>query len=337
MNKPRPSFVSGVSVVPGLAVSRSFSPAFVRLWRSGIADVGAVNVAAALRGMVVAAVLLFSAAAWAAVPASNDCTSEDLLAGLAPWQQSGLRGAAALMTDQQAPPDGARWDAPAATQFDGASAGATYDLGAPRRIGALVLQADANDTYRLTGSIDGAPDSFRLIAEVANVVDRGPGLRTRAVQVMPVTARYLRIAPGEGDGFFSIGEWAVYCQAPTPFPPKFPQVEAPLAGLPRPQPGQGPGAAPELTAAALDMKQEESSGRTGLILIALALLVVGVASSLTGRRAGTSSKRGVALESSEGLASPPWSRAVTRRPEHRGAGRSTTGCDWHFWPAGVLP
>ena len=43
--------------------------------------------------------------------------------------------------------------------------------------------------------------------------------------------RYLRIGEGIGDGFFSIAEFAAFCQTPTPFPPAFRQSDAPLAAV----------------------------------------------------------------------------------------------------------
>ena len=81
------------------------------------------------------------------------------------------------------------------------------------------MQGDANDTYKVMGSVDGSPASYKLLVELPNVVDRGHGLRTRSNQVPPTTVRYLRIGDANGDNFFSISEFAAYCKAPTPFPP----------------------------------------------------------------------------------------------------------------------
>ena len=110
----------------------------------------------------------------------------------------------------------------------------TWDLGRARSISAVVGQADANDTYVISASPDGKPGSYVNIAQLANVVDAGPGMRTRSVQIAPTTARFIRIGNGDGDGAYSIAELAVYCKAPQPFPPAFARVEAPMAAVPAP-------------------------------------------------------------------------------------------------------
>jgi spermidine synthase len=170
-------------------------------------------------------------------PAAPGCDTTDLLAGLLPSAQQEIRGNAALVTDGTVAAEGASWDAPAAVKLASHAASLTYDLGGPRRVSALYVQADANDTYKIAGSLDGRPGSFRALAEVANVVDRGHGMRTRSVQIEPQTVRYLRIGDADGDGFFSISEFAAYCLAPTPFPPVMRTLDAPPAAAP-----QSPGA-----------------------------------------------------------------------------------------------
>ena len=166
-------------------------------------------------------------------PAAPECNTADLLAGRMPSAQEEVNGSAALVTDGAVAPEGALWDAPAAVKLASRSASITYDLGEPRKVSALFLQADANDTYKIAGSIDGQPGSFRALAEVANVVDRGPGLRIRSVQIEPVMVRYLRIGEANGDGSYSVSEFAAYCLAPTPFPPVMRTVDAPLAASPQ--------------------------------------------------------------------------------------------------------
>jgi spermidine synthase len=163
-------------------------------------------------------------------PAEPACGTENLLAGKTP-SEAQMPGNAALLTDGEIVADGALWDGPAAAEL-GAAGSLTYDLGAPRRIGALYLQADANDTYRVLGSLDGAPGSFALIAEAPNVVIRGPGLRARTIEIQPVNMRFLRVTTGVGDGANSISEFAAYCRAPSPFPAAMQLVEAPMAAVP---------------------------------------------------------------------------------------------------------
>ena len=139
------------------------------------------------------------------------------------------RGDVTLVTDSATAQEGAQWDAPAAVTFDVPSAAITYDLGETRSISALFLQADANDSYQILGSLDGTPASYRVIADVPNVVERGHGLRSRSIEIPATSARYLRFGNGNGDGFFSISELAAYCAKPVPFPPTMNIVQGPAA------------------------------------------------------------------------------------------------------------
>ena len=189
---------------------------------------------------LLAIVAVPSGRAWAEAPASRaTCGGEDLLAGKLPVEAQDVTGVPSLVTDGSVGPEGTVWDGPVAVILSNGGAALTYDLGGVRSIGALVLQADANDTYKVLGSADGTPGSYKLLALLANVVDRGPGLRTRAVRFPAADVRYLRVGPGDGDGAYSIAELAAYCRAPEPFPPTFPTVAAPLAAAPAPLPASG--------------------------------------------------------------------------------------------------
>jgi spermidine synthase len=168
-----------------------------------------------------------AAAAPAATP--DPCGTENLIAGKLPWQQRDITGSAALVTDGAAAPDGASWDAPAGVKLEGMAASITFDLGKPTKVGAIYLQADANDTYRITGSLDGRPGTFKQLVQAQNAVDQGHGMRTRAVEFAPETVRYLRVGEAEGDNAFSISEFAAYCKTPKPFPPAMRVLEAPMA------------------------------------------------------------------------------------------------------------
>ena len=162
-----------------------------------------------------------------------ECDARNLLAGRMPSAYADIRGNLALVTDGSVAPEGASWDAPAAVKLESRAASITYDLGKPRQVSAIYLQADANDTYKIAGSSDGQPGNFRPLAGMANVVEHGHGLRGRAVRIEPATVRYLRISDPDGDGFFSVSELAAYCLAPTPFPPTMSTVAAPAAAAPR--------------------------------------------------------------------------------------------------------
>src|SRR5262245_18694383 len=156
------------------------------------------------------------------------CGSENLLAGKLPAEQRDLSGNPALVTDGAVVRDGASWDAPAAVRLEGGGASITYDLGKPTAVSAIHLQADANDVYKISGSLDGRPGTFKLLVEAPNVVERGHGMRTRSLQFAPATVRYVRVGEADGDGAFSISELAAYCKAPTPFPPAMRVVDAPM-------------------------------------------------------------------------------------------------------------
>jgi hypothetical protein len=159
------------------------------------------------------------------------CGTMSLLAGRRPAQAQDVRGDVGLLTDGALAPEGAQWDAPVAVVFDTGAGSVTYDLGQPTPIGAVYLQADANDSYKIQGSLDGAPGTFKLLVEIDNASDRGHGLRARSVRIPPMQVRFLRVGEGVGDGFYSISEFAAYCEVPSPFPPIMRQVSAPLAAV----------------------------------------------------------------------------------------------------------
>jgi spermidine synthase len=179
-----------------------------------------------------------------------------------PSEQENAQGDLKRVTDSEVGAEGAEWDAPMAITFTG-SGSLTYDLGQPEQVSALYMQGDANDTYRVTGSLDGTPGSFRPIAEVQNVFSRGHGLRYRAFEITPVTVRYVRITTGIGDGAFSISELALFCKAPSPFPPSLKSV-----GTAAPSPDAAMAAEPQEAA-------ESKTGTKTLYAIAGILAVLG--------------------------------------------------------------
>ena len=201
------------------------------------------------------------------------CTTDNLLAGKRPWQLQDVRGDAGLITDGSVAPEGAQWDAPVGVVLDTGASSVTYDLGQPTPITGLYLQADANDTYKVHGSLDGTPGSYKLVVEIENASDRGHGLRGRSVQIPAMTVRYLRVGEGVGDGFYSIAEFAVFCRVPSPFPPAMRQVQAPLAPVVK-RPWYK-----------LDWWEDHASARTemGIALFALLLLAWGYWSEKTGK------------------------------------------------------
>jgi spermidine synthase len=240
--------------------------------------------------LVVAVVVGAPAAALGAAPAgrsataaagvaatATECGTANLLARKAPSQQSHVVGDPALVTDEEAVPEGALWDGPFAVKLEGPTGSLTYDLGRPQAVSAFYLQADANDAYRITGSLDGSEGSFKLLVVAPNAIERGHGMRVRTPEIPPVTVRYLRVGEGEGDGAYSISELAAYCRAPQPFPPVLRTTEAPMAVEPT-RPVEHP-------VVSLGEKVEEPFGIFEIALAAL-LAMLGV-SKLLARSART--------------------------------------------------
>jgi hypothetical protein len=198
----------------------------------------------------------------AVVAAAAPCGTDNLLRGKKPSATQAVKGDLEKVTDGTVGPEGAAWDAAVTVTLETVNSSITYDLGAPTEISAVVMQGDANDTYKVMGSVDGSPASYKLLVELPNVVDRGHGLRTRSNQVSPTTVRYLRIGDSNGDNFFSVSEFAAYCKAPTPFPPGFKVVDVAPASNPDAQAPPPPGS---------------DTGRWALLLTAVALALAWLA------------------------------------------------------------
>jgi predicted membrane-bound spermidine synthase len=196
-------------------------------------------------------------------PRGAACGTENLIAGKAPWQTRGNASETASVTDGTIGVEGARWDSPFAARLDGHRAALIYDLGEPRRIEAVYLQADANDTYKVMGSLDGSPSSFRLLVELPTASDRGHGLRARSTRITPSTVRYLMIGDAVGDDAYSISEFAAYCSTPKPFPPAFPSTGTSLT------PPKG------FSASEVDEARDPRSTQTTFLIAAAVLAFVG--------------------------------------------------------------
>ena len=169
------------------------------------------------------------AAAAETLSSSADCTTQNLLAGKMPSGRQDLRGDLRLITDNAAGPEGAQWDAPVGVLLETPAGSVTYDLGSVRPVSSFLLQADANDTYKIFGADVDRPEAYKLLVEIDNVVNIGHGLRTRTVTIDATPVRFLRVGEATGDGFYSISEFQAYCKAPTPFPPQMKISEAPQA------------------------------------------------------------------------------------------------------------
>jgi hypothetical protein len=144
---------------------------------------------------------LLSSTAWAGAPSSS------LLAGAVPTRQEGLVRAAA-MTDGHRPPEGAFWDSEV-TAVLAPSGVVEWDLGEPRAVAAALLQADNNDTYVLSASLDGATWAPLWSAPPRDE----PGLQTRTERALNLMVRYVRLTAEGGDGLYSIGEIQLFSNA----------------------------------------------------------------------------------------------------------------------------
>jgi hypothetical protein len=243
-----------------------------------------------LRTTLVAIVPTLALAALPSLAAAAPCGTENLLAGKKPSASQGVKGDLGLVTDGQAAPEGADWNSPVGVTLENANSSITYDLGEERTISAVVVQADANDTYKLMGSLDGSPASYKLIIELPNVVSTGHGLRTRATQVPPTNARYLRIGDANGDAYFSLSEFQAYCKAPSPFPPGMKITEAPPAATPDSQVAPKPGS---------------DTGRWALLLTAVALALAWLAYKTITRPSSDAAEAADAAKPADKPAEPP--------------------------------
>ncbi len=140
-----------------------------------------------------------------------------------------IRGQTNLVTDGTAAVEGTLWNAPLAVVLESQVAQLTYDIGTVVPLAAVFVQADANDTYTVSGSVDGK--DFRPLGQIGIAVGVH-GLRSRPLGLGGVLVRYLRFGPSEGDGSYSLSELQAFCQLPTPFPPKLPTKSAQMAQVP---------------------------------------------------------------------------------------------------------
>jgi hypothetical protein len=181
-------------------------------------------------GFALAALASGNARAQALQSSSAECTTDNLIAGKAPVWRQDIRGDLKLPTDNSAAPEGAQWDAPVGVILETPAGSLTYDLGSIRPVSSFLLQADANDTYKIFGADVNKPEAFKLLVEIDNVVaSQGHGFRTRTATIDATPVRFLKVGEPVGDGAYSISEFQAYCRAPTPFPPKLNITNAPAA------------------------------------------------------------------------------------------------------------
>ena len=146
----------------------------------------------------------------------EDCPAGNLIARRRPVQWSDIRqGRHDRVTDGVVANEGAIWDSPLSTVLDTGAAVLTYDLGKVVPLHALWVQADANDTYTVWGSLDNL--TFREIGRV-DTVEGVHGLRARKLNLGGIPARFVRFGEGQGDSAYSLSELQVFCQVPASLP-----------------------------------------------------------------------------------------------------------------------
>ena len=77
---------------------------------------------------------------------------------------AGSPGELSLLTDETLAPEGAIWDAPLAAILETGASTVTWDLGEITKVRTLAIQADANDTYNIWGSLDGK--DYKLMGQI---------------------------------------------------------------------------------------------------------------------------------------------------------------------------
>lgn len=105
----------------------------------------------------------------------------------------------------------------------------TWDLGEPIRIVAAAVQADNNDSYRISVSNDGK--TYTPLWDVERVPDSG--LRERVKRDLSGEGRYVRFEASSGDAMYGAAEVRVFCEVPPVWPPSR-LVRDPV----KPQPGE---------------------------------------------------------------------------------------------------
>ncbi len=143
---------------------------------------------------------------------------EDLLVGRRPVHSEGVKNAVRL-TDGLLSNEGDEWLTDVTSRFSSARSFVEYDLGQPRSLRCVMVQADNNDVYFMAGSLDG--HEWQQLWRVG--AESGAGMRVRATK-LDTTARYLRLSATGGDALYSVAEIAVYSECPVPWPADLPRA-----------------------------------------------------------------------------------------------------------------
>ena len=168
------------------------------------------------------------------VPAEDSvatpCPPTSLLAGLRPGFERPIEGDAGRLTDGRVAPEGGVWDSDVAVRLAAAETVLTFDIGAEWTVRSLLVQADANDSYLVEGSMDGV--GFLRVGEIPRL-DGVHGLRLRALSVAASPLRFLRLSTSSGDGRASISEVQAFCVEPDRWEARLVVVEVPPERAPQ--------------------------------------------------------------------------------------------------------
>lgn len=108
-------------------------------------------------------------------------------------------------TDGEVLLDGTGWNAPGTLRIPSGGY-AQWDLGRVEPIRGAAIQADNNDEYILSVSEAGLAWLEVWRAPAVGV----PGLQTRDTMKIDTRARYVRLTPAAGDGYYSVSEFEVF-------------------------------------------------------------------------------------------------------------------------------
>ncbi len=137
---------------------------------------------------------------------SDQCSSENLLSGIAPSSSPYLYRPEKL-SDGAVLQEGMFWNSKEATILLLASEPLVFDLGQNRSVAQVVMQADNNEDFIVEASLD--QKQWSQVGVVPQGKDTG--MRTRRFDFPPITARYLRFLVGKTDGYVTISEIGVFC------------------------------------------------------------------------------------------------------------------------------
>jgi hypothetical protein len=170
-----------------------------------------------LRALLAFVMALFAASCGGQVDSGAGAGSSNLLSGLRPVKQQGVRraevlndGIVARVTDP--------WNTELTSVFRNESSFVEYDLGSSKSIRAGYLQADNNDTYLVSVSEDDS--NFHTLWSAP--AHQGLGLQDRASQELKGAGRYVRISAMGGDRAYSLSEVQLFSEVPSAFPPRLP-------------------------------------------------------------------------------------------------------------------